>query len=243
MLISCCTPQIPCLELRLGFLFVLFLLLTGHVVCKWQGFSQTTRIGISRHPSCFTALLHDSHSVEPSGSLMRVVVRRLTGIFWLKTGYDPAYMIFLFRPQDTSTSTILEIFHQGSYLELKFTRVNTYSVLHANMLSLFASSFTDGASWSVLVILGLASIFASYVVFSPGQSFSPHSPKLISDQYPIFGALRYFSARWDFYRDAIAQSKTGNFSFYLGKYGVIGFSGRQARKDYFESKILSLHEG
>ncbi|KAG4435810.1 hypothetical protein IFR05_008702 [Cadophora sp. M221] len=111
------------------------------------------------------------------------------------------------------------------------------------MLSLFASSFITEASWPILAVLGFISIFASYVVFSPRQSLSPHSPKQISDQYPIFGALRYFSARWDFYRDAIAESKTGNFSFYLGKYGVIGFSGRQARKEFFESKVLSLHEG
>lgn len=152
-------------------------------------------------------------------------------------------MIFLFRPQDTKYLNHPLVLPPTSYLELRFTGTNPHSVLHGDMLSLFASSLTDGASWSVLVLLGLASIFASYIVFSPRQSFSPHSPKLISDQYPIFGALRYFSARWDFYRDAIAQSKTGNFSFYLGKYGVIGFSGRQARKDYFESKILSLHEG
>lgn len=110
------------------------------------------------------------------------------------------------------------------------------------MLSLFASLSTE-ASWPILALLGLISIFASYVIFSPRQNLSPHSPKQISDQYPIFGALRYFSARWDFYQDAIAESKTGNFSFYLGKYGVIGFSGRQARKEFFESKVLSLHEG
>lgn len=114
---------------------------------------------------------------------------------------------------------------------------------NSKMLGLFASSLTNEASWSILVVLGLCSLFVSYVIFSPRQSFSPHSPKQISDQYPIFGALRFFSERWDFYRDAIAESKTGNFSFYLGKYGVIGFSGRQARKDFFESKILSLHEG
>ncbi len=117
------------------------------------------------------------------------------------------------------------------------TRSNT------EMLSLFASSLTNEASWSILVFLGLCSLFVSYIVFSPRQPFSPHSPKQISDQYPVFGALRYFSERWDFYRDAIAESKTGNFSFYLGKYAIIGFSGKQARKDFFESKKLSLFEG
>ncbi|KAH7305715.1 cytochrome P450 [Rhexocercosporidium sp. MPI-PUGE-AT-0058] len=111
------------------------------------------------------------------------------------------------------------------------------------MLSLFASSLSTEVSLPILAVLGFVSIFASYVLFSPRQVLSPSSPKQISDQYPVLGALRYFSTQWDFYRDAIAESKTGNFSFYLGKYGVIGFSGRQARKDYFESKALSLHEG
>ncbi|KAL2075095.1 hypothetical protein VTL71DRAFT_37 [Oculimacula yallundae] len=99
------------------------------------------------------------------------------------------------------------------------------------------------ASWPILLIIGLLSTLASYVIVSPRQIFSSHSPKQTRDQYPIFGALRYFSSRWDFYRDAIAESKTGSFSFYIGKYGAVGLSGSRARKDYFESKDLSFRAG
>ncbi|KAI0389163.1 cytochrome P450 6A1 [Xylariaceae sp. FL0594] len=59
--------------------------------------------------------------------------------------------------------------------------------------------------------------------------------------WPIFGNVDfYYGKRADFYRDAIKASKTGNFSFYVGKKLIIGTSGPQGRKLFFESKDLNF---
>ena len=46
-----------------------------------------------------------------------------------------------------------------------------------------------------------------------------------------------------FWRDAIRKSKTGNFSFWLGKNHVVGVSGEAARKMYLDNRSLDLIKG
>ncbi|KAI1179586.1 cytochrome P450 6A1 [Nemania sp. FL0916] len=59
--------------------------------------------------------------------------------------------------------------------------------------------------------------------------------------WPILGSLEfYYGRRADFFRDAMRQSKTGNFSFYIGKKQLIGVSGPEGRKLVFESKELNF---
>ena len=72
---------------------------------------------------------------------------------------------------------------------------------------------------------------------------SAKSPPVVSDNYPIIGAFAFFTRRWDFFRHAISQSPTGNFSFHLGKWPLIGLSGEEGRKVFFESKQLGFAEG
>ncbi|KAI1328546.1 cytochrome P450 6A1 [Xylariaceae sp. FL0255] len=62
--------------------------------------------------------------------------------------------------------------------------------------------------------------------------------------WPILGTLDfYYGRRCDWYKEAIASSKTGNFSFYVGKKQIIGISGNEGRKFYYESKDLSFSDG
>ncbi len=46
-----------------------------------------------------------------------------------------------------------------------------------------------------------------------------------------------------FFRDSAKRSKTGNFSFWLGKYHVVGVSGEAARKAYLDNRVLNFDNG
>lgn len=97
---------------------------------------------------------------------------------------------------------------------------------------------------AMLVIL-LTSIILSiyYILFTSRIKFYATSPKQASEQYPIVGALAYFSKKWDFYRRSSAESPTGNFSFYLGQHAVIGLAGETGREAFYNSRQLGLTQG
>ncbi|KAI1076373.1 cytochrome P450 6A1 [Whalleya microplaca] len=61
--------------------------------------------------------------------------------------------------------------------------------------------------------------------------------------WPVLGTLRFYRARADWYLDALRNSPTGSFSFYVGKKQVIGLSGEEGRKFFFESRDLNLGAG
>ncbi|GAP93132.1 putative cytochrome p450 6a1 [Rosellinia necatrix] len=96
----------------------------------------------------------------------------------------------------------------------------------------------SATAW-VLLLTTAASIF--YRVF-----WRPALPKNAPKWYkkgdwPIVGALEfYYGRRADFTREALQASKTGNFSFYIGKKQMIGISGAEGRKLFFESKDLNF---
>lgn len=92
----------------------------------------------------------------------------------------------------------------------------------------------------ILVALPLA-LLIRFLLVRP--SFPPKAPQTLSNDYPIIGAVAFFTKRWDFFRHAISQSPTGNFSFHLGKHPLIGVSGDEGRRVFFESKQLSFAEG
>ncbi|EMD60705.1 hypothetical protein COCSADRAFT_346074 [Bipolaris sorokiniana ND90Pr] len=72
----------------------------------------------------------------------------------------------------------------------------------------------------------------------------PHNaPPEVRDNYPVIGPWGFWKRRWDWYKECISQSETGNFSFHAGPNMVIGLSGDTARKMFFESRQLRLAEG
>ncbi|KAK0720332.1 cytochrome P450 6A1 [Lasiosphaeris hirsuta] len=72
------------------------------------------------------------------------------------------------------------------------------------------------------------------------------TPKLLTAgpwDWPVLGALRFFSDRSNFIMDGVHSSSTGSFSFYFGQHHIVAVSGVEGRKSFFESKQLSMSEG
>lgn len=89
------------------------------------------------------------------------------------------------------------------------------------------------------VLIGLVSVSQHSRPAIPSKA-----PKLIKGgSWPIIGTFRFFTDRWDFHKDSMAMSPTGNFSYYVGNLPVISVTGDDARKMFFESKALSLTKG
>jgi sterol 14-demethylase len=59
----------------------------------------------------------------------------------------------------------------------------------------------------------------------------------------VFGDLGFFRERWDWWQRSVAQSTTGSFLYHIGQYTVVGVSGQEGRKFFFESKDLGFSEG
>lgn len=93
---------------------------------------------------------------------------------------------------------------------------------------------------SLLFIMGLVSLLVNLPRHLP---FPPKAPKLLAEGYPVLGMLRFFSDRYKFFMDGIAVSSNGNFSFYFGKHQIVGVSGIEGRKTFFQSKAMDLNEG
>ncbi|KAI0193553.1 cytochrome P450 6A1 [Xylaria flabelliformis] len=92
--------------------------------------------------------------------------------------------------------------------------------------------------WVLLVTTAVTLLFQ--VFWRP--ALPKNAPKWYKKgDWPILGALEfYYGRRADFMKDALRDSKTGNFSFYIGKKQLIGVSGEEGRKLFFESKDLNF---
>lgn len=95
----------------------------------------------------------------------------------------------------------------------------------------------------VLPVSAIAVLLAALYMFLSPQQLGPKAPPRVREGWPILGALRFFTARWEFFQHARDQAPSGNFSFFLGKHPVVGLSGDAARKIFFESKDLGFAEG
>jgi hypothetical protein len=115
------------------------------------------------------------------------------------------------------------------------------------MSSIFTTLQTYSPSTLFSFSAALAAILLSisiYALLNPSQPTSASKvPKLVSEGFPVVGALRFFTARWDFFREARSHAATGNFSFKIGKHFVVGLSGDKGRQVFFESRDLGLREG
>lgn len=105
-------------------------------------------------------------------------------------------------------------------------------------LQFYGLSATTGFGIFAVLCVGVY-----FLAFSGKYQFSSKSPKLASAGYPILGAVRFFTARLDFFRHAQAQAPTGNFTFFLGKHPIVGLSGDKGRSVFFESRELGFAEG
>ena len=126
------------------------------------------------------------------------------------------------------------------------------------------ASFITADSFQLPVTVGITSVLAAITSFLAYQSYRPSvhpkSPAFISDTYPILGSLGFVTRQWwamplrrrllwashwqvkyrSFWKDALKESKTGNFSFWQGKIHIVGVSGTAARKLVLEHPNLDF---
>lgn len=93
---------------------------------------------------------------------------------------------------------------------------------------------------SIAIVLPIA----IYTLFASSQyKFPPKAPRLVDEGWPVIGALRFFTARWEFFQHARSLSPSGNFSFRIGKYPIVGLTGAKGREVFFENRDLGFAEG
>ncbi|KAK1948823.1 cytochrome P450 6A1 [Colletotrichum sublineola] len=102
----------------------------------------------------------------------------------------------------------------------------------------------DYLHWPTTVYCGIITAVLVLLASALRQPpFPSNAPPLAKESYPILGALRFFKSRRSFCQDSSRSTKTGNYSFHVGKHRVVGLSGLEGRKAFYESKELSMFEG
>lgn len=109
-------------------------------------------------------------------------------------------------------------------------------------MSAEAGSLVSKALQSPVPVTLFVLILAIYLYASPKVTYK-NIPPQARNVFPVIGAHKFFVKRWDWFEQEIARSKHGIFSFFAGDKLVIGMSGEEARKIFFESKDLNLGEG
>ncbi|KAF3763196.1 cytochrome P450 [Cryphonectria parasitica EP155] len=117
--------------------------------------------------------------------------------------------------------------------------------------TLFASGRGESAAspddFQWIITAGLSSITAILVTFLAYLSYTPkvdkNSPAFTTDTLPFVGSWRFLTQKMDFWRDSVQKSKTGHFSFWLGKNHVVAVSGEAARKWYLDDRRLCSVRG
>lgn len=113
------------------------------------------------------------------------------------------------------------------------------------MASTTIASVLQPQNWPASVYVLLVSTLGFLIAQMTWRpSFPNTAPKLLTrDSWPVVGVWKFFSDRSNFVQDATTKTKTGNFSFYFGKHQIVGMSGLEGRKTFFESKQLNMAEG
>ena len=94
--------------------------------------------------------------------------------------------------------------------------------------------------WIALITTAVTLVFR--LVRRP--SVSSKAPKWWKGHdWPFVGSILFFRERFVFFQEAVRNSPTGQFSFFVGKKHVVGLSGPEGRKTFFDSKDLSFGDG
>ena len=94
-----------------------------------------------------------------------------------------------------------------------------------------------------IAFLSIAILATAFLYAFKRPSLPKNAPPLVTEAWPIIGSMQFFTQRWDFFQRQMAHSPTGNFSFFAGDKPVIGMSGDDSRRLFFESKHLGFSEG
>jgi len=96
-----------------------------------------------------------------------------------------------------------------------------------------------------LLLVGFAIFFSIYTVVHTFfiRRIPANAPPEARNNFPVTGAVGFWTKRWDWYRQRRDEAATGNFSFHAGPNTIVGLSGDAGRKLFFESKDLGFSEG
>jgi hypothetical protein len=93
---------------------------------------------------------------------------------------------------------------------------------------------------SLLVVL-FVSVYQLLRLYS--HHVPSNAPPVVKGDTPLSGAWGFWGARSNWCKKVRDLSRSGNYSFHVGRYHVIGLSGDEGRQVFFESKELGLVEG
>lgn len=97
-------------------------------------------------------------------------------------------------------------------------------------------TFAQDASLGQWTLFGLLLILVLvYASFFRKRGNLHGAPPLDREGIPGIGPLRFWTDRVKYLHDAGQRSKTGNFSFYVGPWPVIGLSGPSGRAAYYNT--------
>lgn len=106
------------------------------------------------------------------------------------------------------------------------------------------AAITSYQNWPVsLVWLLLAGGFYVMTQAVRRHPLPKGAPGLVKQGLPFFGMQGFFYDRVQFFKAGFLSSKTGNFSFTFGQNKVVGLSGPEGRRTFFETKELNIREG
>lgn len=89
--------------------------------------------------------------------------------------------------------------------------------------------------------VALATVYVALCLRQPSSRLKV--PPAVGEHTPFLGAGSFWSERWSFFQRASALSTTGNFSFWAGRYHVVGLSGDAARRVFYNNKSFGIAEG
>jgi sterol 14-demethylase len=111
-------------------------------------------------------------------------------------------------------------------------------------MAIFDSLERFSSSPTVFLAVSTAVLLAAYVlVVTYSRRIPANAPPAASDDFPLTGAIRFWTQRWDWYRHSRQQTTTGNFSFHAGPNTLVALSGEKGRRLFFESRDLGFTEG
>ena len=96
---------------------------------------------------------------------------------------------------------------------------------------------------SLKILLPLFIVLSTTTLLLNSRFSAPANAPLARGNYPIVGAVKFFSKRYEFHTRTAKESENGIFSFYVGRNLVIGISGPVARKTFFEAQELDSAKG
>ncbi|KAG6007647.1 hypothetical protein E4U21_005728 [Claviceps maximensis] len=95
---------------------------------------------------------------------------------------------------------------------------------------------TSPAAFGFASLVTCLAVFLVYLAYTP--QVDALAPKFTTDKDLFIGSQGYYTRRWSFWRDSVARSNTGQFSFWLGKVHVVGVSGEAGRKVFLDNQHL-----